>query len=89
MILVSAKTKAHEAHISEIDVHLYGLDAITGLQLSVIEEHLQSCRHCQSRATEGLRRARETMWPQGDHVSTETLQYYHLGYLKVQSNAKD
>jgi hypothetical protein len=41
-------------HISDCDFDRYHFDAVRGLELAVIEEHLLWCFHCQRREEENL-----------------------------------
>ena len=68
-------------HISDSDLTRYHCDAIRGLELAMVEEHLLSCLYCAGReekscATSG-RKGAATM----NHISTDDLERFHLGRL--------
>ena len=68
-------------HISDGDFDRYHFDAIRGLELAMVEEHLLWCSYCRGREEKscsmfGWKRAAHM-----NHISTDDLELYQLGHM--------
>lgn len=68
-------------HITNHDLDRYSFDAITGLELALIEEHLLWCPDCLNRAEENFRDILEKGRAHLGHISTDDLERYQRGQL--------
>lgn len=72
-------------HVSDYDLNRYQLGGLKESELKIIEEHLLWCHPCIERAKENLRSIQEKGRAHLGHATTEDLESYHLGRLKLKA----